>query len=77
MTIDVVGLGGIAAAILAICALYKLVKKYFIGRIMDELSVIFECFMAVFDGLEQQGCNGAVTKAKEKLTRRLNEQAHK
>ena len=88
MTIDIVALGGVAAAILAIGALlvgaYRFAKKYVVGKteeshkqIMGELSIIFTCFMAVFNGFEQLECNGEVTEAKEELTRHLNEQAHK
>lgn len=43
----------------------------------EELCIIVEGLGAALDGLKQQGCNGPVTEAKDKLIQHLNEQAHK
>lgn len=44
--------------------------------IQDELCVISYALLAALDGLKQQGCNGEVTKAHEKLGKHINQQAH-
>lgn len=47
-----------------------------IKTIRDELCVISYAMLAALDGLKQQGCNGAVTRAHSKLEKHLNKQAH-
>lgn len=42
----------------------------------DELCLISYAMLACLDGLKQQGCNGAVTTAHEKLEKHLNQRAH-
>lgn len=44
--------------------------------IKDELCILSYSMLAALDGLKQQGCNGNVTKAYEKLEKHLNQQAH-
>lgn len=44
--------------------------------IKEELCMLSYVLLAVLDGLKQQGCNGEVTKAHEKLSQHLNKQAH-
>ena len=44
--------------------------------IQDELCVISYALLAALDGLKQQGSNGEVTKAHEKLEKHINQQAH-
>lgn len=42
----------------------------------DELCLISYAMLACLDGLHQQGCNGAVTEAHNKLEKHLNQRAH-
>lgn len=46
-------------------------------EVRAELYILTDCMAAVLDGLHQQGCNGKVTQASEKLDEYLNERAHK
>lgn len=46
-------------------------------EVRAELFILTDCMAAVLDGLHQQGCNGRVTQASEKLDEYLNERAHK
>lgn len=45
-------------------------------QIASELCMLSYCTLANLDGLKQQGCNGKVTEAREKLEKHLNQQAH-
>lgn len=47
-----------------------------IKDIKRELQVICFGMLACLDGLKQQGCNGDVTKAHDKLTKHLNIASH-
>lgn len=47
-----------------------------IKDIKGELQVICFGMLACLDGLKQQGCNGDVTKAHDKLTKHLNISSH-
>lgn len=42
----------------------------------DELCVLSYAMLACLDGLKQQGCNGEVTKAHDRLEKHLNQKAH-
>ena len=42
----------------------------------QELSLIIEGQLACLKGLQEQGCNGPVTKAVDKLEAHLNKKAH-
>ena len=44
--------------------------------INDELCVLSYAMLAALDGLKQQGCNGEVTKAHDRLEKHLNQKAH-
>lgn len=44
--------------------------------LQDELCLISYAMLACLDGLKQQGCNGAVTAAHDKLEKHLNQRAH-
>ena len=46
-------------------------------RIKEENTLICFALSACLDGLEQLGANHTVTKAKDKLDKYLNQQAHK
>lgn len=48
-----------------------------IKALKDEQSVIVFGLLACLKGLQEQGCNGAVTKAITKLEDHLNKEAHK
>lgn len=42
----------------------------------EELCMLTYCMQAVLEGLHQQGCNGPVTEAREKLSKYVNKAAH-
>ena len=41
-----------------------------------ELLILTDCMAAVLDGLHQQGCNGKVSEASEKLQKYMRDRAH-
>lgn len=45
-------------------------------EVRTELLILTDCMAAVLDGLHQQGCNGEVTKAREKLDKYMRARAH-
>ena len=45
-------------------------------EIKSEQCMLTYCAMATLDGLHQLGCNGEVTKARTKLDKYMNQQAH-
>lgn len=45
-------------------------------KLQDEQFMQTKVLLAVLEGLQQQGCNGNVTKAHSDLTQFLNERAH-
>lgn len=45
-------------------------------QIRSELLILTDCMAAVLDGLKQQGCNGEVTKQRDKLAQYMRERAH-
>lgn len=47
-----------------------------IKDIKEEQTMTTYVLLAVLDGLKQQGCNGEVTKAHDKLSKFINEKAH-
>lgn len=47
-----------------------------IQTVKDELCVLSFAMLAALDGLMQQGCNGNVTKAHDRLEKHINQQAH-
>lgn len=48
-----------------------------IKAIKEEQTVLTQGVLACLQGLHEQGCNGPVTSAIEKLENHLNKQAHK
>lgn len=71
----VITLGG------AVLTVYKWVAKQNkqdsdIKAIKEEQCMHTYVLLAVLDGLKQQGCNGKVTEAQEKLSKHINKQAH-
>lgn len=47
------------------------------NAIKEEMSLLVFGVQACLEGLQAQGCNGAVTEASKKFKAYLNEQAHK
>ena len=45
-------------------------------QVRAELLILTDCMAAVLDGLHQQGCNGKVSEASEKLAQYMRERAH-
>lgn len=54
----------------------KKIKEVDIPHLKDELRVICTGVLACLDGLEQQGCNHSVPKAKAQLEEHINKVAH-
>lgn len=48
-----------------------------IAEIKDEQRILTEGILACLKGLKEQGCNGPVTAAVDKIETHLNKQAHK
>lgn len=48
-----------------------------IAVICEEQTIMCFGILACLKGLTEQGCNGPVTEAREKLEKHLNKQAHK
>lgn len=48
-----------------------------IQKLKEENSLIVYGLSACLDGLQQLGCNHKVTKAKDKIDKYINQQAHK
>ena len=74
-------LGALGVLISAVVAVYKVVdqnKKQteVIRSIRDEQTLICYALKACLSGLIEQGCNGPVTAALEKLDKHLNQKAH-
>lgn len=45
-------------------------------QVRSELLILTDCMAAVLDGLHQQGCNGKVTEASERLQQYMRDRAH-
>lgn len=82
-TIITVGkvIGALGVIVSAVVALYKTVEsiklqKKDIGSIKEEQTLLCYGILACLKGLKEQGCNGPVTHALDKLEKHLNEEAH-
>lgn len=74
-------LGALGVLISAVIAVYKVVdqnKKQteVIHAIQEEQTLICYGLLACLKGLQEQGCNGPVTEARNRLERHLNQKAH-
>lgn len=74
-------IGALGAIISAVVALYKTVEsiklqKKDICSIKEEQTLLCYGILACLKGLKEQGCNGPVTHALDKLEKHLNEEAH-
>lgn len=85
MTVDIVELAKVIEALAVvgglIFAIFKLWAKLDkrdkeIDEMKSELCMHTYVLLAVLDGLKQQGCNGPVTEAREKLQKHMNKMAH-
>lgn len=47
-----------------------------IKKLKKEQTLLCYGMLACLEGLKQQGCNGPVTEARDKLSKHLNEHAH-
>lgn len=89
ITLTWTSLAGIAGGIAAVIALlgylfkgYEFVKRQqeqdkVIRSIQDEQALLTMGVLACLKGLKEQGCNGPVTEAINKIEAHLLEQAHK
>ena len=65
----------------AIFAVYKWYLKQYqqdveIERVMSEQCLLTYGILACLKGLKEQGCNGPVTEAIDKIEKHINKQAH-
>ncbi len=75
----------VLAAVMAILGAVFAVYRWYLRQnrqdedikdIKSELCMHAYVLLAVLDGLKQQGCNGRVTEAQDKLSKHINKQAH-
>ncbi len=83
---NIIAVGGISSAVSAVTVLvikaYKVIKQRDddhrdLMNMKEENTLICFALSACLDGLEQLGANHTVPKAKDKLDKYLNRQAHK
>jgi len=77
----VAGISAIAVVIKWINAMHdkqQKIEEYdnSITEIKEEQCMLTYCMLAVLEGLKQQGCNGPVTEARDKLEKHINKKAH-
>lgn len=74
----IIAVGVIFGAIFALFRWYMKQNKQDkdIKQIKEEQCMHTYVLLAILDGLKQQGCNGPVTEAREKLSKHINKQAH-
>lgn len=64
--------GGLLAGVINLIIRFRKLEKHD-KQDHETQIVILEALFAVLDGLKQQGCNGPVTEAREKLRKRVIE----
>lgn len=71
-------LSSIVGLILALYRWYQKQEKQDldIGRMKDEQCLLTYGVLACLKGLKEQGCNGPVTEAINKIEKHINQQAH-
>ena len=79
LTATITALGVIFGAIFAVHKWFLKQEKQDkdIKAIKEEQTVLTQGVLACLQGLHEQGCNGPVTAAIEKIETHLNKQAHK
>lgn len=75
----ITALGVILGAIFAVYKWFLKQEKQDkdIKAIKEEQSILTQGILACLQGLHEQGCNGPVTSAIERIENHLNKQAHK
>ena len=82
---SVTAIAGVLATITAIFSYYNrgytFVQRQkqqdeIIKNMQDELAILTYGVLACLKGLKEQGCNGPVTEAVNKIEKHLNEKAH-
>jgi hypothetical protein len=77
---------GVVAAVLALAAYFARAVRWLdkqneqdkeIKEIKEEQALLTHGILACLKGLKEQGCNGPVTDALNRLEKHLNKQAHK
>jgi hypothetical protein len=88
MTIDVSTIITIGSVIGAVVTIYLTLGRVHtwvehqneldkeIKRIQEEQCLVIYALLASLKGLQQQGCNGEVTEAVNKIEQHINKQAH-
>jgi len=74
-------LGALGVLISAVIAVYKVIAQNnrqteVIRGIQEEQTLICYGLLACLKGLQEQGCNGPVTEALNRLEKHLNQKAH-
>ena len=74
-------LGAIGALVAAIVSVYKVIESNkkqseFINAIQEEQTLICYGLRGALQGLVEQGCNGPVSEAINKIEKYLNKKAH-
>ncbi len=74
-------LGACGTLVGAIIAVYKILERdkrqsKVIADIQNEQTIICYGILACLKGLKEQGCNGPVTEALNKMEKHLNQKAH-
>ena len=81
----IISAAAVLAALIAIfTAIFTVYRWYLkqerqdadIKQVKDEQCMHTYVLLAILDGLKQQGCNGKVTEAQDKLSKHINQQAH-
>ena len=74
-------LGACGTLVGAIIAVYRILERdkrqsKVIADIQNEQTIICYGILACLKGLKEQGCNGPVTEALNKMEKQLNQKAH-
>ena len=85
MQIDIVELAKVIESVAVVGGILFAVFKFLtraqkqereIAELKSELCMHTYVLLAVLDGLKQQGCNGPVTEARDRLQKHVNKMAH-
>lgn len=82
----IIAISGVVAAVIAIFGVIFAVYRWYlrqnkqdgdIASLKEEMTLLTYGVLACLKGLSEQGCNGPVTKAIEKIEKHINQQAHR